>query len=184
MSALKTSVQGDKSASERVQLGTLTSPHGVKGGLKVYSYTSPIENIFQYPDWLVGTGESLTPMRVRQGRPQGKGLVVFLDGVDSRTDAEALAGATIWLPTQKLEPLGTDEFYWYQIEGLSVVTVSGDVLGRIEYLFETGANDVLVVKGDADSLDKRERLLPYIDGVVQRIDLEQGVMTVDWDPEF
>ena len=172
------------STQDSVLLGALTSPHGVKGGLKVYSYTSPIEGIFGYPEWLVVTQGRTRTMRVLQGRPQGKGLVVFLEGVDSRDDAEALAGAEIRLPTEQLAPLNANELYWFQLEGLHVVTSDGQALGRIDHLFETGANDVMVVKGSDDSIDRRERLLPYISSVVTDVDLDRGELTVDWDPEF
>ncbi|WP_136249303.1 ribosome maturation factor RimM [Halomonas borealis] len=174
-------------ANEHVVLGKLTSPYGVKGWLRVYSYTSPMEGILEYDEWVLRHQGRLERCRLVQGRPQGKGLVVRLEGVDGRDRAEALAGAEVLLPTAELPELdGDDEFYWYQLEGLRVVTREGVTLGRVDYLFETGANDVMVVKGhDDDAIDDRERLLPFLpDDVVQVVDLEAGVMTVDWDPDF
>ena len=93
------------------------------------------------------------------------------------------------LPKTALPELGSDEYYWHQLEGLTVVTREGTVLGRIAYLFETGANDVLVVQGDPlgepAAIDDRERLLPFLpDEVVVAVDLAAGTMTVEWDPEF
>ncbi|MDN3555381.1 ribosome maturation factor RimM [Halomonas maura] len=174
-------------ADDHVVLGKLTSPYGVKGWLKVYSYTSPMEGILDYEAWVLRHQGRLVRYRLSQGRPHGKGLVARLEGVDGREQAEALAGAEILLPKAELPELdGDDEFYWHQLEGLKVVTDGGVPLGRISYLFETGANDVMVVKGrDGDAVDSRERLLPYLPGeVVRDVDLEAGVMTVDWDPEF
>lgn len=172
----------DKSHDQRVLMGTLTSPYGIKGWLKVYSHTSPMEGILDYSHWSIEKNGTERRYRVVQGRRQGKGLVVQLDGVDSRDAAEALGGATIWLAADELPQLSDGEFYWYQLEGLAVVTTGGVVLGRVAYLFETGANDVLVVK---DSEDGRERLLPFIpDEVIAAIDLQAGSMTVDWDPDF
>ena len=76
-------------------------------------------------------------------------------------------------------------FYWYQLEGLRVVTTSGQDLGKVHHLMETGANDVLVVKGDAQSVDKIERLVPYIDGsVIKQVDLKQGLIVVEWDKDY
>ncbi len=171
---------------DHVVLGKLTSPYGVKGWLKVYSYTSPMDGILDYDDWVLRLGGRLVCHPLAQGRRQGKGLVAQLKGVDSREAAEALAGAEILLPKAQLPELTGNDYYWYQLEGLAVVTREGVALGRIDHLFETGANDVMVVKGDADTaVDGRERLLPFLpDEVILNVDLDAGVMTVDWDPEF
>ncbi|ATJ84263.1 ribosome maturation factor RimM [Halomonas beimenensis] len=174
-------------ADDHVVLGKLTSPYGVKGWLKVYSYTSPMEGILEYGDWVLRHHGRLERHRLAQGRLHGKGLVARLEGVEDRSQAEALAGAEVLLPKAELPELeGEDDYYWYQLEGLRVVTRDGVVLGRIDYLFETGANDVMVVKGRGeDAVDDRERLLPFLPGeVVQDVDLEAGEMTVDWDPDF
>ncbi|GHE22399.1 ribosome maturation factor RimM [Halomonas urumqiensis] len=173
-------------ADDHVVLGKLTSPYGVKGWLKVYSYTSPMDGILDYAEWVLRHEGRLQRCRLLQGRRHGKGLVAQLDGVDGRETAEALAGAEILLPKAELPKLEGDEVYWYQLEGLKVVTTEGLALGRIDHLFETGANDVIVVKGSLDeAADDRERLLPYLPGdVITDIDLDAGVMTVDWDPEF
>ena len=168
-----------------VVLGKLTSPYGVKGWFKVYSYTSPMEGILDYPEWVLEQRGQRTLRRLAQGRRQGKGLVASLAGVNSKEQAEALAGAQALLPKKALPELGADDYYWYQLQGLRVVTLEGIDLGRVDYLFETGANDVLVVKGDADSVDGKERLLPFLpDEVIRETDLNAGLLTVDWDPEF
>jgi 16S rRNA processing protein RimM len=174
-------------ADDHVVLGKLTSPYGVKGWLKVYAYTSPMEGILDYPEWVLRCGDRLERRRLVQGRRHGKGLVACLEGCDSREAAEALAGVEILLPKAELPALEEGELYWYQLEGLRVVTREGAVLGRIDSLFETGANDVMVVKGalEEDAIDSRERLLPYLpDEVILEVDLDGGVMTVAWDPEF
>ena len=151
----------------------------------MYSYTNPMDSILDYPEWWVRKGETLTPMTIVQGRRQGKGLVVQLKGVDDRDAAETLAQADIVLPKSALPELSADEYYWHELEGLAVFTQAGERLGRVSYLFETGANDVMVVRGDADAIDKRERLLPFLpDDVIVEISLEDGRMVVDWDPEF
>jgi 16S rRNA processing protein RimM len=117
---------------------------------------------------------------VAAGRFQGKHLVLKLEGCDDRDRAEALRGADIALPRDRL-PADTaaGEYYWADLQGLLVVTTEGVELGRIDYLFETGANDVMVVAGE------RERLLPYVwQQVVREVDLERQRMVVDWDPDF
>lgn len=170
------------STADWVIMGHLMRPYGIKGWLWVYSHTSPMDNILEYPEWMLESNGVRRQARVLQGRRQGKGLVVRLEGVDTREHSEALANARILLPTSVLPTLEQDEFYWYQLEGLEVMTLDGVVLGKVDHLFETGANDVMVVNGGPD---KRERLLPYLpDDVIRQVDLEQGVMHVDWDPEF
>ncbi|MHB0776880.1 ribosome maturation factor RimM [Halomonas sp. WWR20] len=172
-------------SDEYVVLGKLTSPHGVKGWLKVYSYTSPMESILEYPEWMLLLRGERTSLRLVQGRRQGKGLVAELEGITSREQAEQLAGTEILLPKDVLPELDEGDYYWHQLEGLKVVTLQGVCLGQVSYLFETGANDVLVVKATSDSLDERERLLPFLpDEVIHDVDLNTATLTVDWDPEF
>lgn len=171
---------------DHVVLGRVTSPHGVKGWVKVYSYTSPMEGILEYGEWLLRQQGDLCRYRLVQGRRQGKGLVACLADVDSRESAEALADAEILFPKAELPELAANDYYWYQLEGLKVVTRDDVVLGVVAYLFETGANDVIVVKGDGEeAIDDRERLLPFLpDEVILEVDLEAGMMIVDWDPAF
>ena len=98
-----------------VVLGKLTSPYGVKGWIKVYSYTSPMEGIFDYPEWRLRHGDEQSTHRLNQGRRQGKGLVASLEGITSREQAEQLAGADILLPKSALPRLEADEYYWYPL---------------------------------------------------------------------
>jgi len=84
----------------------------------------------------------------------------------------------------QLPSLKDGEFYWYQLQGLKVIDLQGQLLGQIDHLLETGANDVMVVRPCAGSLDDRERLLPYTGQCVQSIDLQAAEMRVDWDADF
>ncbi len=163
-----------------VTLGRVSGVQGLKGGLKIYSDTSPRENIAGYSPWYLNLGDGWKTWEVISGRRQGKLVVVRLKGCNDRDAAEELIGATIAVTRDQL-PDDTEEgeFYWTDLTGLSVVTPDGVELGKIDYLFETGANDVMVVKGS------RERLIPYIwEQVVREVDLVNGRMVVDWDPEF
>jgi 16S rRNA processing protein RimM len=100
--------------------------------------------------------------------------------VDGREAAAALVGQDIYVARELLPPPGKDEYYWVDLEGLEVVTTEGVALGRVSHVFATGANDVVVVKDDT-----RERLIPFIQGsYVRSVDLSDGRMVVDWDPEF
>ncbi len=172
-------------SEELTTMGKITSTYGVKGWVKVMSYTQPKENIASYPRWLVTLGGRQQGLEVESCKAHGNGMVAKLKGYEDREAARLLAGTLVQVRTAELPPLEEGECYWHQLEGLTVVTVDGRCLGRVAYLMETGANDVLVVKPDAQSIDVRERLVPYLpDQVVKDLDLEKGVMTVDWDPEF
>jgi 16S rRNA processing protein RimM len=163
-----------------VTLGYVSGPHGLQGWLKVHSDTSPRENIVGYSPWyLIRDGERYR-WQVNGGRRQGKGVVAKLAGCNDREAAEALTGSVIQIRREQLPDVtAPGEHYWVDLVGLRVETLDGVVLGRIERLFETGANDVMVVQGE------RERLLPYVwEQVVHSVDLDAGVMRVDWDPEF
>ncbi|MBD3658163.1 MULTISPECIES: ribosome maturation factor RimM [Marinobacter] len=166
-------------------IGRITSVFGVKGWLKVFSYTDPKDGILNYRDWtLVHDGKRI-PARLEEGRRQGQGIVVRLKGIDDRDVALTYSGAEIRVPTEELPALPEGEYYWHQLEGLEVFTVDGECFGFVHHLVETGANDVLVVRASESSIDQRERLIPYLpDQVVREVDLAANRLVVDWDPEF
>ncbi|MGA9575614.1 MAG: ribosome maturation factor RimM [Lysobacterales bacterium] len=166
-----------KSAHINVALGYVSAVHGIRGWVKIHSWTRPMEAILQYQPWLLG--EEKKPVRILDGRLQGKGLAVLLPGFDDREQAAALVGLQIFVRRDQLPATAKDEYYWSDLEGLEVKTTGGVVLGRVVRLMETGANDVLVVRGN------REHLVPFVQGqYVTRVDLEGGEIEVDWDPEF
>ena len=167
-----------------VVIGKITGVHGVKGWLKVYSFTDPISNIFDYPQCYVRRDKTLESIEIDDGRRQGKGLVVHVAGLDDRDEARAYSQCEILVEKAELPALDTEEYYWHQLEGCAVI--SGEQrLGTVSHLIETGANDVLVVVGDAESIDRKERLIPWVpEQFVSRVDLEARLIEVDWDPEF
>jgi 16S rRNA processing protein RimM len=167
-------------AGRRVLVGRIVGLYGVQGWVKLESWTEPRAQIFKYQPWqLVAPGREMEIKGVK-GRPQGKGLIAQLPGVDDRDGAAALVGQDIYVARELLPPPGKDEYYWVDLEGLEVVTTEGMVLGRVSHLFATGANDVVVVRDG-----ERERLIPFVQGVyVRSVELSVGRMVVDWDPEF
>lgn len=173
-----------------VVLGRITSVYGVKGWVKVLSETEPKQGILEYRPWLIKRNDQdWEPVTIVAGRQHGKGLVVQFEGCNDRDVAMQYCGALIASPKTSLPALENGEFYWHQLEGLKVFCqgVAGQkvLLGRVDYVMSTGANDVLVVKGCESSIDQRERLLPYlVEQVVKKIDLQAGEISVDWDPEF
>jgi len=169
-----------------ITLGKVVGVFGIKGWVKIQSFSSPLENVFSYKDWtLEFPDHTQKQIKLREGRSQGKGLVAALDGVNDRESAQFFVGAEIKIGKEKLPQLEAGDFYWHQLEGLDVMTVEGVLLGKVGHLMETGANDVLVVKTCQGSLDERERLIPYLpEHVVTGVKLGEGCITVDWDPEF
>ena len=162
-----------------VMLGRIAGVFGVKGWVKVYSHTDPMENILGYSPWLLREATGWREHRLAEGRRHGKGLVARLEGCEDRDQALLLNGCDIAVPRDRLPTLEADDYYWSDLQGLRVKNLDGVVFGTVSHLFDTGSNDVLVVKGD------KERLIPYIwNQVVKGVDLEAGELQVDWDPDF
>jgi 16S rRNA processing protein RimM len=168
-----------------ILLGRVVGAFGVRGELKLESFTEPGSTILRYQPWLLrdpqGRERELGSAR---GRETAKGLVATFPGVDDRDAAEALRGAEIYAPRSALPPPAPGEYYWVDLEGLRVVNTEGVDFGVVSHLFSTGANDVLVARGGASG-EGRERMIPFIEADdVTRVDFDAGVVTVDWDADF
>ncbi len=175
----------EQSQDKHVIVGRITSVYGVKGMVKVFSHTEPMENILNYSPWMLKLDGRWTEVKLAEGRRHGKGIVVRLAGCSDRDVARKYCEMDIAVSSALIPELEEGEFYWSQLEKLKVYTLDGILLGQVNHLIETGSNDVLVVQQCEGSLDERERLIPYLpDQVVQDIDLEAGTLRVDWDPEF
>jgi len=169
---------------ELLVIGHISGVYGVKGWVKIHSYTEPVENLLGYRGWMVQRRGKWESLAIDAGKRHGKGLIAHIKGVDDRDAAAALSGGEIAVLREQLPELEADQYYWYQLEGLAVVA-NGELLGQVDHMLETGANDVMVVKPVTGSRDKRERLIPWLrDSVVKSIDLQERVIEVDWDPEF
>ncbi|WP_428603341.1 ribosome maturation factor RimM [Sedimenticola sp.] len=172
------SAQVEKDPADWAVLGRVSGLFGVRGWIKVFSHTSPKENILDHPAWFLLRDGQWQEYKLRQGKVHGKGIVASLEAVEDRDQAAALNGAEIAIPRDQLPVIPADEYYWCDLEGKRVVNLEGTELGRVDYLFETGANDVMVVKGDC------QRLLPFVAQVIKEVDLDGDLITVDWDPDF
>ena len=214
--------QADETESPIV-IGQFVGHFGVKGWLKVRSFTRPLDEVLNYNEWWVKYEPHSTlgfaanfgskaktqwsSFKVTHSAAQPKKIVAKLDGIDSREQAEELIGCNIVIFDTQLEPLAQGEYYWRQLLGLSVSNMEGDVLGVVEEIVETGANDVLVVKstslGEAENRimadlanaqknvkarsDEKQgetRLIPWIDQVIVKVDLSQSELIVDWGLDF
>ena len=173
--------------SALVTLGRITAHHGLRGWLKVHSDTEPRDNITAYARWWIRQGGAdWRPVDVLEGRAQGKTVIVRLDGVEDRDLATPLIGAEIAVRREDLPPARPGEYYWTDLVGLSVATVEGVTLGTVQRLFETGANDVLVVDdGREGAKAGAEILIPWVaPDVIVSVDTAAGRVTVDWDPDY
>jgi len=160
-----------------VLLGHVASAYGIKGWSRIHSDTEPREAIFDYQPWLIG--DEAIPMRVLAGKKQGKHLVAELEGVSDRNAAESLAGQNIAVFRDQLPDLPDSHYYWTDLIGSSVYNQDGLALGMIREMIATGANDVMLVRGD------RERLIPFVQGeYVTEVDLGARTVRVNWDPDF
>ena len=174
-------------------MGRIGAPFGVKGWVKLFSFTDPADNLLDYHRfWVVVANESagesanggLQSLEFDEIKVHGKDFVGHIKDCDVREQACRYTGQELWIAETELPALDAG-FYWYQPEGLRVVTTSGQDLGKVHHLLETGANDVLVVKGDAQSVDQSERLVPYIkDSVIRQVDLKQATIVVEWDKDY
>ncbi len=159
-----------------VVLGRISGLFGVKGWLKIRSYTDPREAILDYEGWLIEQDGTWKTVEAVEGKRHGKTVIVRLAGVEDRDAAAGYVNTVIAVSRDKLPATGDKEYYWSDLEGLQVLGQDGRLLGRVAYLLETGANDVLVVQGD------KETLIPFIVGdVVKNVDLAKGEIHVSWD---
>ena len=161
-----------------ITLGEIVGVFGVKGWVKVFSETRPRQQIFKYSPWIIKLNGTISEVEVLDGRQQGKGLIASLKGYADCDAARQLIGAEILIAQDNLPATGIDEYYWSQLTGLSVINLQGTELGEVVNLFETGANDVLVVKGE------KERLIPFTKFAVLEVDLDSKNIIVDWDADF
>jgi 16S rRNA processing protein RimM len=162
-----------------VTLGRISGVFGVKGWIKVESYTDPSGNIVTFGRWTLRLRGADEAFEIEQGREHGGGVVAKLQGIDDRDRARDYVGADIVVERERLPDVGAGEYYWTDLEGLEVRTTAGVVLGTVERLYATGAHDVLVLAG------RPGRLIPFVVGpVVKRVDLATGLIEVDWSPDY
>ncbi len=168
----------EQALSEMVIMGRIVAPYGIFGWVKVQPDTEMLDGLFDYPDWWLGRENQWQKYEVETARVHSATLLVKLRGVSDRDAAFALKGKQVAVPREQLPEPDENEYYWSDLIGLQVTNLQGVDFGRIVDVFETGANDVLVAKGD------RERLIPFIAQVVLDVNRDAGTMQVDWDAEF
>jgi len=175
--------------TEQLHLADIVGVHGVKGWVKIRAYVEDLKLLTQLSHVMVSPGGNTSSgesraVQIVEVKPQGKGVIASLKGVNDRTMAETLRGWIIEIPATQLPPAEAGVFYWRDLVGLAVFCRYRDrdvLLGKVLRLVETGANDVLVVGPTSDSIGDKETLIPWVpDDVIVAVDLQQGTIRVDW----
>ena len=155
-------------------MGRILAPYGVRGWIKVRPQTESTDGLLGYRTWWLGKQGEWNSYQLLEGRVHGTDVVARLEGVADRDRAAQLRGCEVAVPRSELPPAPEGEYYWADLIGLEVVNREGVRLGQVAEVFATGANDVLVVRGE------RERLIPFVEAVVVDVDLEGALLTLDW----
>jgi 16S rRNA processing protein RimM len=163
-----------------VVMGHLGAPFGVKGWVNVHTYTSTQGALLEYSDWWLGRdgAEDWRRVEVAEADLHRKGLTVRLEGCNDREAAARLKGLQVAVRRQDLLESGAGEYYWADLVGLTVINRQGVRLGTVSGLIETGANDVLEVRGE------KTRLIPFIPHVIDAVDCDAGRIEVDWGEDY
>lgn len=163
-------------------MGRVAAPYAVKGWIKVQPFTEYLDSLLDYETWWLGHAEGpkagWREYRVVEGKVHGQTLLAQLEGVDDRNASEALKGLDVAVDRSAFPAADEDEYYWDDLIGLDVVNTGGVALGKVEGLLETGAHDVLRVKGG------QERLIPFVDAYVREVDLEGKRILVEWSADW
>ncbi|OUR72783.1 ribosome maturation factor RimM [Methylophaga sp. 41_12_T18] len=170
------------SSEEFIPVGKISGAFGVKGWVKVFSFTDPRSNVLSYSPLFISRRGEWVEVKVTDGRTQGKGVVMALENITDRDQVLPLVGVELAIKHSQLKPTGKDEYYWSDLVGLTVINLQDEVLGQVDHLLETGAHDVLVVKEDGNN---EERLIPFVLGeFVELVDLNAKLIRVDWGVDY
>ncbi len=170
-----------------VTMGRIVAPYGIQGWIKIQPFTQQQRSLLDYPQWQVGREDDWQLRSVEVAKVHGATVVAKLKGVTDREQAAALQGMRIAVSRDDFPEPATNEFYWADLVGLKVVNADGVALGSVTRVFETGANDVLVVEdqvANEEVANQRERLLPFIAPVIRQVDIAGGTIIVDWDADY
>lgn len=169
----------ESSSKKTVIVGKIASPYGVKGWLKIISFTDPPENILNYQPWFLWKNQKSQEMVVINSQKQVDRFTVHFQGINDPETARLYSNAEIYVDREQLPSLPPDEYYWTDLEGLEVINNQNESLGKVDHVLATGSNDVLVIQGE------KRHLIPFLPkDVILKVDLEAKVILVDWDAEF
>ena len=172
--------------SSTIIVGQFGRPHGIRGWINVYSFTSDPTALFQFES-LSSKSSFFDIFTFQEYTEHGSAFIARVKDVDSREKAEEWKNKYIYVLDKEMPSLGVEEYYWYQLLGLTVQTKlnkDNPILGKVVSIIETGSNDVLVVQGDDNSIDLRERSIPCSKEFLVDVNLDDAIITVNWDPSF
>lgn len=165
--------------SQRIIVGKLGKPFGIHGWLKLNSYTEPYDNLLVYRPWQICLNGVWKTVEITQTKINGQQLLVKLAECDTPEQAKLYTNCEIAVWREQLATLPKDDYYWTDLEGLTVINKQGKILGKVNHLLATGANDVLVIKGT------KEYLIPYLPELfIDKVDLINQQIIVDWDEDY
>lgn len=163
-----------------VVMGRVAGAQGIRGWVKLKTYTEYEDSLTDYPVWWLGDGvQPWREIEVESFELHSKGLTAKFAGCEDRTTAERYKGLLVAVPRDSLPQAEDGEYYWSDLIGMQVVNLEGVSLGKVNDLLETGANDVLCVTGE-----NSEILIPFIAQAIQRVDVEGKVIHVDWAADW
>lgn len=183
---------------DAVEVGRVVGAWGVKGGLRIKPFAADPQALFSSKRWYLAAPDSPRPvvpppargaapapvwprlLRIVQAREQGEFVVATAQDLDDRDAAQALAGARVLVSRASFPTPGPGEFYWIDLIGLAVHNREQVALGQVVGLIETGPHCVLRIQ--PAEADAAERLIPFVDAYVDRVDLTGRRIVVDWDP--
>lgn len=165
-----------------IKVGEIRSAHGIQGWVKLYSYTDPRQNLFDYLPWAVFLRGKPIELTLDGWREQGSGIVVKFDQIKDRNQAEALLGAQIFITEEQMPKAKQGEYYTADLMGFEVINLDDEKLGVVCGFFDTAAHTILEVGVQIDSNPKHA--IPWHDSVVTSIDTELKRVLVDWPAEL
>jgi 16S rRNA processing protein RimM len=163
-----------------VVMGRVAGAHGIRGWVKVQPFTEYLDSLLVYGTWWLGDERGpWRKVKVEQSEAHNKTLAALLTDCPDRNAAEKLKGLLIAVPRSSLPEHDEDEYYWSDLIGMSVVNEAGEQMGTVANLIETGANDVLSVKGD-----NGEILIPFVASAIRQVDVKNRIIRVDWSADY
>jgi len=163
-----------------VIMGRVASAHGLRGWVKIQPFTEHIDSLLDYRTWWIGHEHGpWREVEVKQCEVHNKTLAAQLPDCPDRTAAEKLKGLLVAVPRNSLPEQDEGEYYWSDLIGLAVVNEAGITLGTVANLLETGANDVLSVRGDGGEI-----LIPFVASVIKQVDVKNKTIRVDWSADY
>tara|TARA_B100001750_G_C15227336_1_gene456358 strand:- start:79 stop:603 length:525 start_codon:yes stop_codon:yes gene_type:complete len=171
-----------RSSDRKILVGIFGKPFGIKGFLYLRYFINNTEKLNDFDKLYLSDNELI---KIEETLYHKGKNIVKLRGVKDRNHAESYRDKEIYVYTKQLPSLSAGEYYWYQLETLKVINQQNEILGQVHHVLETGANDVLVVRPKVDSIDNKDRLIPFTKNeVINKVDLKENSVYVKWPKDY